>query len=883
MCCGEVEGVETDRASITKFPSMNSLSRRAPIILANLLILCAIAIFATGFFPHKAFLPGLATWHPEYRPMDSKSPFDKVIFMVVDALRSDFVYGNASNFLFTQSLIRSGAALPFTGHASPPTITMPRVKAITTGSVPSFIDLVLNFAESDTTSTLATQDSWLAQRKAKASGTMVMYGDDTWLRLFPGFFDRSDGTTSFFVSDFTEVDANVTRHIPHELAQSDWSTMVLHFLGLDHIGHKTGPRGPNMPAKQREMDGIVQDIYTAMENSSHLDSCLLVLLGDHGMNEGGNHGGSSAGEVSTALTFISPKLKNVNLGLSSPVFDVGNFRYYDEAEQSDIAPTLAGLLGFPIPKNNLGIIIPHMLSLWEDEADRFQLVLQNALQMHTVAEATFPTEFDTIRDSDACSTIETRTDAQDLACLWSAAEASFKQTILTSMDAKPAIDDLYRFLRKAQDILSGAASNYNLSRMYIGIGIAIAAVSCSILSATAQRLSAALPAFVFVLVMLIYSITMFASSYVEEEHQFWYWALGAWLVTMVCKSNRYQMDTVNYRLLANGLLLISFGTVRRWNQTGQKYAGEADLVTEILTTNVWLLWLLVVLTYALISHNLSSRSASWMEAKRMSLLPILISASAFLFKVAFTWADAPELLQRMGILRPVVTFVVKYPLVSLARVTFLGLVHLLACSIYYEAPWRDRAHRINFLKVFHDVLSLLLVTQTRTVNIPLILLFYVQLGLLRRTCSQKLEQTEVTLTSLLFQYASFFALGGTNAISSVDLSNAYNGVSGYNVVAVGMLTLVSNWAGPIWWTSATCCLLSESKVSGRSKAFDHFALLTLFACVSTLAVMVACTVLREHLFIWTVFSPRYLYTVAWAFGQHVMINGVFGSILLVGI
>ena len=77
---------------------------------------------------------------------------------------------------------------------------MPRVKAITTGSVPSFLDVVLNFAESDTSSTLATQDTWLAQMKAKPQGKLVMYGDDTWLKLFPGFFERADGTTSFFVS-----------------------------------------------------------------------------------------------------------------------------------------------------------------------------------------------------------------------------------------------------------------------------------------------------------------------------------------------------------------------------------------------------------------------------------------------------------------------------------------------------------------------------------------------------------------------------------------------------------------------------------------------------------------------------------------------------------
>ena len=97
-------------------------------------------------------------------------------------------------------LIRDGAALPFTAHATSPTVTMPRLKAITTGSIPSFLDVVLNLDEGDESSSLASQDTWLAQMKAKGTGKLVMYGDDTWLKLFPGTFDRADGTTSFFVS-----------------------------------------------------------------------------------------------------------------------------------------------------------------------------------------------------------------------------------------------------------------------------------------------------------------------------------------------------------------------------------------------------------------------------------------------------------------------------------------------------------------------------------------------------------------------------------------------------------------------------------------------------------------------------------------------------------
>lgn len=100
----------------------------------------------------------------------------------------------------SSSLIRDGVALPFTAHATSPTVTMPRLKAITTGSIPSFLDVVLNLNEGDESSTLASQDTWLAQMKAKETGKLLMYGDDTWLKLFPGTFDRLDGTTSFFVS-----------------------------------------------------------------------------------------------------------------------------------------------------------------------------------------------------------------------------------------------------------------------------------------------------------------------------------------------------------------------------------------------------------------------------------------------------------------------------------------------------------------------------------------------------------------------------------------------------------------------------------------------------------------------------------------------------------
>lgn len=59
--------------------------------------------------------------------------------------------------------------------------------------------MILNF---DTT--VLHDDNIVSQFRA-AGKHIVFYGDDTWIRMFPNMFKRFDGTTSFFVSDYTEV------------------------------------------------------------------------------------------------------------------------------------------------------------------------------------------------------------------------------------------------------------------------------------------------------------------------------------------------------------------------------------------------------------------------------------------------------------------------------------------------------------------------------------------------------------------------------------------------------------------------------------------------------------------------------------------------------
>jgi ethanolaminephosphotransferase len=68
------------------------------------------------------------------------------------------------------------------------------------------------------------------------------------------------------------------------MEQSDWNAMILHYLGVDHIGHMGGSQAPHMIKKQMQMDDAVKTIFEAMETFPQHENTLLILLGDHGVS-----------------------------------------------------------------------------------------------------------------------------------------------------------------------------------------------------------------------------------------------------------------------------------------------------------------------------------------------------------------------------------------------------------------------------------------------------------------------------------------------------------------------------------------------------------------------------------------------------------------------
>lgn len=449
------------------------------------------------------------------------------------------------------------------------------------------------------------------------------------------------------------------------------------------------------------------------------------------------------------------------------------------------------------------------------------------------------------------------------------------------------------------------ASNYDIPKLGLGLSaaassmvLAIGATYAFVSRGGGSGLTQLAPISV---ITITYGIMMFASSYVEEEHHFWYWSTSAWLALVgwrslsAATSNRSTRQPRQHAFVAVVAIVATFTAIRLlrgWNQTGQKFAGEPDLVKTFLQPNPRLLWTLVTATYALIGLELVQGFSVFPAAITAPAVFILV-LSALSFKLIFTYEDSPELVGSFA--RALVELIERVDggstgsvtLITRARVVFTGLAIAAGAAVYSIVVSKRLQNNSKTaltrpaVNVLLPLYTLLAVTQSRTTNTPLFLLF----GIVYRFMAaqkQNLAPTEITTATVLLQFASFFAFGGTNAISSVDLSSAYNGISGFSAGAVGVLIFVSNWAGSIYWAVASTLLLSQQSNRPSSPSYSwlqHASLLTVFAAASAVAVMAACTALRTHLFVWTVFSPKYLYCIAWSLGMHLGTNLGLGGLL----
>lgn len=320
---------------------MTPVSQRG--IQTLVLLLCILGMNVGGLFVFcRGFLlsrPVFDKFSPSTQVFDEPL-FDRVVILVVDALRYEFAADPHESFPvlheIAQKTPENAVLLKFL--ADPPTTTLQRLKGLTTGSLPTFIDAGSNFA-----GTAILEDNWVDLLK-NANKSMAFVGDDTWTALYPDQFDFSRPFPSLEVHDLDTVDNGVKAHFSNLVENTSYSVVIGHMLGVDHAGHTFGPQHQRMASKLNETNDYIREIIPLINEKT-----LFAVFGDHGMDPQGDHGGDSQLELEAALWMYS----------KAPIFrkDLKTTENTITVSQIDLVPTLCLALGHQPPYNNLGFPI----------------------------------------------------------------------------------------------------------------------------------------------------------------------------------------------------------------------------------------------------------------------------------------------------------------------------------------------------------------------------------------------------------------------------------------------------------------------------------------------------------------------------------------------
>ncbi|KAH0434578.1 hypothetical protein IEQ34_026797 [Dendrobium chrysotoxum] len=883
--------------------------------------------------------------------------FDRMILMVIDGLPAEFVLGKGGQppekslmeaMPYTQFLLSERRAIAFHAKAAPPTVTMPRLKAMISGAIGGFLDVAFNF------NTQAFLDDNLLDQFYQIGWKLVMFGDDTWIKLFPSLFRRYDGVSSFYVKDTVEVDFNVSRHLEVELVANDWKLMILHYLGLDHAGHIAGRHSLLMTSKLKEMDDTIRLIHThnALNGDDDGRRTLLVVVSDHGMTERGNHGGSSYEETDSLALFA-------DLWSESLVYAPN---MHNEVFQVDVASTLALLFGVPIPKNNVGVLLIEAFNSLTDEHKLRALEL-NSWQLLRLLQVHLPhllcrdlregaSSGQILQSNEYFDNIEEKlhhlySKAKAAHTLWKLSERDSSGRSENSTNSYNAVASYYDFLRFGSEWLSHRATDKPIKLILSGVVLLL--LSSVLLfyllllqfkdHGTEKKFGSALKncscvwhldeTFVS-LGTFLHIFSLGASSMVEEEQYTWHFLSSTMcliLFYMTMLSFLKEQQTVSVEMKKEGKLDVHQSQIA--HISAARYTTRVILMKPLHTYfQIYSLMIVLICGRILrgwhqggvnwvhlhdISKWLEQTSSSCMKAFEITSLLLVMMLSLFALSLLKS-RTRYVLIASFGII--VLGFLVLLHIIenrpvnrstSIAQIFYFNF-GILVFGTFVLSPWilplNFQEHTLLMKKssnshssvvktdgvlmgiqdslylvgvIYASSWCLLQLLLQQPVNaIPMLLIFVQTMACIIYFSASGHHRQLVEVAAVYFLgMAGHFYLGNSNTLATIDVAGAFIGISSYSMVFPSILMFIITFSSPILsYLSMLVCISTKDIVSlslpERPDLSQLLNLMIAFPCLLPLvlnsAVLTAFTlillVMRNHLFVWSVFSPKYLYVCA---------------------
>uniref|UniRef100_A0A8C9JSF5 Phosphatidylinositol glycan anchor biosynthesis class G (EMM blood group) n=1 Tax=Panthera tigris altaica TaxID=74533 RepID=A0A8C9JSF5_PANTA len=814
-----------------------------------------VALFLRGFFPapvrsssrteHQAEPPApepsigaSSNWTKLPPPL-----FSKVVIMLIDALRDDFVFGSKGmKFMpYTPYLVEKGASHSFVAEAKPPTVTMPRIKERENLS-PNLLVLCGDHGMSETGS----------------HGASSMEEVNTPLILISSAFERKPGDI---------------RH-PKHVQQTDLAATLAIGLGL--------------PIPENSVGSL---LFPSIEGRPVREQLRFLHL--------------NAVQLSKLLQENVPSYKK------EPGFEQfkmaerlhGNWiRLYLEESTSEVLFNL----GTKVRRQYLDALRTLSLSLSRQVAqyDIYSMLVGTVmvLEVLTLLLLSIPQALSSKAELEVP--------------LWSPVFSLLFYLMFLVLSALHVIV-----------CTSAESSCYFCGLSWLmagGVMVLISALLCAVVSALAKmfasgKLLSKNPAHpnsrwseldvVILLGTMGHVLSLGASSFIEEEHQTWYFLVNTLCLALCheiyrncflgddCEPRRCSHGERGFVNTAPALQDRSIGhdelephrasksptslnTLRGWekwmamaspwviltccrllrslNQTGVQWAHRPDLGHWLTSSDhkaelSVLAALSLIMIFALVQRRCSLTSK---VAMALGLLGVYCYRAA-IGNVLFPWQrDSKDISKGLIEARFVHVFVLG--------ILFTGTKDLLKSQVIAA----DFTIKTVGLWEIYSGLVLLAALLFRPHNLPVLVFSLLIQTIMTKFIWKPLrhDAAEITVMHYWFGQAFFYFQGNSNNIATVDISAGFVGLDTYVEVPAVFLTAFATFAGPVLWASHLVSFLSSETSSGSALSHACFCY-ALICSFPVSAYIILVTSLRYHLFIWSVFSPKLLYE-----GMHILIT-----------
>ena len=269
-------------------------------------------------------------------------PTSPLVQQVVLVLVGGLTYEASLDMPYLNTLRRQGLEAPCMGHY--PSYSQSAWTTLITGAGPEISDAPLVDLPPEQLGFL-TVDGLFTEAK-RANLTTAIAGFHWWERMVPDLVvDRR-----FFVSSAdTEGDRQVSQAALEFLNNVPPNLLLVHFSQVDSAAGAYGTGSPEYGDAVQRVDSLLREIGQAIS----LRRNVLVVASDHGYLAYGGHGGADKEVVITPLVMVGARVQ------PGP---------RDQVNQSDVAPTIAALLGLAVPSAAQGEILFDALIMDEAES-----------------------------------------------------------------------------------------------------------------------------------------------------------------------------------------------------------------------------------------------------------------------------------------------------------------------------------------------------------------------------------------------------------------------------------------------------------------------------------------------------------------------------------